>query len=62
MNKAINYIRESFIELTERVTWPPWSELIESASIVLAASAIFAFVVSIVDFLLEKLLSILYTI
>jgi preprotein translocase subunit SecE len=43
------YIKESVDELVNNVTWPTWSELIQSTGLVLIASAIFAIVIFIMD-------------
>jgi preprotein translocase subunit SecE len=43
------YIKESIDELVNNVTWPSWSELVQSTALVLVASAIFAVVIFIMD-------------
>ena len=30
MNKVSNYFRDSYKELTEKVTWPTWAQLQQS--------------------------------
>jgi len=45
MSKIINYIKESYDELINKVSWPTWSELQNSAIVVSVASLIIAFVV-----------------
>jgi preprotein translocase subunit SecE len=47
-------------ELLNKVTWPSWEELRESAVIVLIASVIFAVLVYIVDLLLGYGLNFFY--
>ena len=39
------YIKESYIELTEKVTWPTWRELQSSAILVLIAAVIIALLI-----------------
>jgi preprotein translocase subunit SecE len=39
------YIKESYIELTEKVTWPTWRELQSSAILVLIAAIIIALLI-----------------
>jgi preprotein translocase subunit SecE len=39
------YIKESYIELTEKVTWPTWKELQSSAILVLIAAVIIALLI-----------------
>ncbi len=40
MNKISNYFRESYKELTEKVTWPTWAQLQQSTLIVLICNRI----------------------
>ena len=39
------YIKESYIELTQKVTWPTWKELQSSAILVLVAAVIIALLI-----------------
>ena len=39
------YIKESYIELTQKVTWPTWKELQSSAILVLIAAVIIALLI-----------------
>jgi preprotein translocase subunit SecE len=58
MAKVVDFLKESYTEMTQKVTWPTWSELQNSAVIVLVASLIIALVVFLMDrsagFVLEK--------
>jgi preprotein translocase subunit SecE len=49
MNKIRIYFQEVGDELLKKVTWPTWSELQESAIIVMIATLIFAIVVFVMD-------------
>jgi preprotein translocase subunit SecE len=49
MDKVSEYIKESYIELTEKVTWPTWRELYNSAILVIIAAFIIAFLVLVMD-------------
>lgn len=49
MAKVTEYIKESYEELTEKVTWPTWSELQNSAILVLVAAIIIALIVLLMD-------------
>ncbi|PLX11494.1 MAG: preprotein translocase subunit SecE [Marinilabiliales bacterium] len=44
-----NYFRESYQEWTQKVSWPTWSELQNSAIVVSVASLIIAFVIYLMD-------------
>lgn len=43
--RLTNYFRETRDELLNKVTWPSWSDLTESTSIVIIASIIFALII-----------------
>ena len=48
-NKVVQFIKESYEEMTQKVTWPTWGELQNSAVLVLVASFIIALVVFAMD-------------
>ena len=60
MNKIGNYFRESFKELTEKVTWPTWPQLQQSTMIVLAATLVITFIVLGMDFVAGNGLKFIY--
>ena len=60
MRKFINYLKESWTELTKKVTWPTWSKLQSSAVLVLVATCILAVVVFVMDFAFQKLMEFIY--
>ena len=62
MNKMRAYFKEVREELLTKVTWPTWSELQESAIVVMVATLIFAVVVFAMDFSFNKGMEKLYTI
>ncbi len=45
MDGVSEYIKESYIELTQKVTWPTWKELQSSAILVLIAAVIIALLI-----------------
>jgi preprotein translocase subunit SecE len=61
MAGVAEYIKESYIELTEKVTWPTWSELQSSAVLVLVAAIIIAMVIFGMDQIIGFLLKQFYT-
>ncbi|MCM1177626.1 MAG: preprotein translocase subunit SecE [Bacteroidales bacterium] len=61
MRKFINYLKESYVELTKKVTWPSWKDLQSSALLVMIASVIFAVVVFAMDYAFENLMRVIYT-
>lgn len=60
MNKIGNYIKDSYKELAERVTWPSWNELQQSTMIVLVATIIITLIVALMDFVAGGALNFLY--
>lgn len=60
MEKLTAFLKESWHEITNEVTWPKYSELQSSATLVLVASIIFALVVGAIDFLIDNGLKLLY--
>ncbi len=61
MRKFINYLKESYIELTKKVTWPTWVKLQSSALLVLVATVIVAAALFVIDFAFEHLMTAIYT-
>ena len=49
MAKVSEYIKESYVELTQKVTWPTWGELWNSSILVLIAALIIAFIIAAMD-------------
>ena len=62
MSKFINYLKESYTELTKKVTWPTWEKLQSSALLVLVATLILAVVVFVIDFAFQHLMELVYSI
>lgn len=60
MNKVVLFFKESYVELKEKVTWPKWSELQNSSTLVLIASLIFALVIFGMDRVFETVLGWFY--
>jgi preprotein translocase subunit SecE len=60
MAKVTEYIKESYEELTEKVTWPTWGELQSSAILVLVAAIIIALIVLLMDQSFGRLLQYFY--
>jgi preprotein translocase subunit SecE len=58
--KFVNYIKECYNELKEKVSWPTWSELRSSVIVVSIASLIIALVVFLMDISFKNLLEVFY--
>lgn len=60
MAKVLDFFKESYQEVTEKVTWPTWSQLQNHAVVVLVASLIIALVVLVMDKASGNFLELLY--
>ena len=58
--KFINYIKECYTELKDKVTWPTWKELQSSVIVVSIASLLIALVVFLMDISFKNLLEAFY--
>lgn len=61
MRKFINYLKESFTELTKKTTWPAWDKLQSSAILVMVATVILAAALWVVDYAFQHLMTAIYT-
>ena len=61
MKKIIKYFKESYAELFHKVTWPTWSELQNSTTVVMIASAIIAGVIALMDLGFDNLMAEVYS-
>lgn len=60
MSKLSVYFKESYNELTKKVSWPTWVQLQSSAIVVLVASVLFAVVIFLMDFAFKNLMTGIY--
>ncbi|MDD2283935.1 MAG: preprotein translocase subunit SecE [Paludibacter sp.] len=58
--KVVNYIKESYTELVQKVSWPTRAELMNSAIVVLIASIIIALIVWVMDLSFETIMTFVY--
>jgi len=61
MSAVTDYINDSYIELTEKVTWPTWRELQSSAVLVLVAAIMIALVIFGMDQVISYILRQFYS-
>ena len=61
MSSFTSLIKESWVEVTENVTWPKFTDLQSSSVLVLVASLIFALLVGVVDLAFKSGLDLFYT-
>ena len=60
--KIVDYVKESYTELKEKVSWPTWKELRSSVIVVYIASLIIALVVFLMDISFKNLMELFYNI
>ena len=61
MSKIGGYIRESYNELVDKVSWPTWSELQGSSIVVAIATIIIALIIYFMDSIFSNLMKIFYS-
>ena len=54
------YIKESYDELMNKVTWRSWPDLLSSTRLVIVGSIIFALVVFVMDIISKQVLDLIY--
>ena len=60
MAKVLDFFKESYQEVTTKVTWPTWSQLQNHAVVVLVASLIIALIILVMDKASSNVLELLY--
>ena len=60
MNKFSAYLKDSYNELVEKVTWPTWEQLQQSTMIVLGATLVITAIVWVMDFVAAGGLNLIY--
>ena len=58
--RIVNYVKESYKELVEKVSWPKFPELQSSTIVVMIASLLFAIVVLVMDMSFENIMKFIY--
>ncbi|MGM9753411.1 MAG: preprotein translocase subunit SecE [Candidatus Cryptobacteroides sp.] len=61
MGKFTNYVKESFVELTKKTSWPSWDKLQSSALLVMVTTVLLAVVLWLIDLAFQSLMSVIYT-
>ena len=56
----MGYIKDSYKELVEKVTWPSFAQLQSSTIVVMVASLIFAMIVLVMDVSFETIMQGIY--
>jgi preprotein translocase subunit SecE len=61
MNKFSVFVRDSYKELTEKVSWPKWEQLQQSTMIVLGATLFITAIVALMDFVANGTMKFIYS-
>ncbi|HMS28839.1 MAG: preprotein translocase subunit SecE [Saprospiraceae bacterium] len=61
MEKLKLYLKESYHELVDKVTWPTWQNLFDSARVVIIASLLIALVIFVMDLVTNTVLNFIYS-
>tara|TARA_B100000287_G_C19972554_1_gene519153 strand:+ start:68 stop:262 length:195 start_codon:yes stop_codon:yes gene_type:complete len=61
MAKQESYIKKSYDELVNKVSWPSWSDLQSSTIVVAIASAIIALIIYFMDSVFSNVLELFYS-
>jgi preprotein translocase subunit SecE len=56
MDRIQLYLKESYNELVNKVTWPTWSKLLQDSRLVLVASLILSLIIFLIDMAAQGLL------
>ena len=60
MSKISAYIKESYTELVDKVSWPSWEELQSSVIVVMLATAIIGLLIFVMDFGFQAVMNLFY--
>jgi preprotein translocase subunit SecE len=61
MSKFTAFVKESYEELMDKVTWPQWDQLQQSTMIVLGATLFITAVVAVMDLIANGSLKFIYS-
>lgn len=60
MSKVGLYVKESYKELTKKVSWPTWNELQSHAGVVMVATVIMAVLILVMDLAFKNVMTAIY--
>ena len=60
MAKIATYVKESWKELTTKVTWPTWDKLQSSAILVMVTTLILAVIIWLIDLVIRNIMMGIY--
>ncbi|MFT4898337.1 MAG: preprotein translocase subunit SecE [Flavobacteriales bacterium] len=60
MEKLTVYLKEVYVELKERTTWPTFKQLQKDSFLVLGASIVFALMIKVMNLGFHKVMDLIY--
>ena len=60
MESIIGYIKESYDELLNKVTWPSWGSLISTSRVVIIATIVITMIIFVMDAIASTSLKFIY--
>ncbi|MCS6834178.1 MAG: preprotein translocase subunit SecE [Flammeovirgaceae bacterium] len=60
MKKLLQFFKDSYVEMTQHVTWLSYRELQNNAVLVLVASLIFALLIGVMDLGIRNVVDLIY--
>lgn len=61
MNKFSLFLKDSYKEMTEKVSWPTWEQLQQSTMVVLGATIFITALVALMDFIANGAMKFIYS-
>ena len=61
MNNFTSFVKESYLELVEQVSWPKWEQLQQSTMIVIGATLFITLIVGGMDFIASGSMKFIYS-
>jgi preprotein translocase subunit SecE len=61
MNKISVFVKESYQELVENVSWPKWEQLQQSTMIVIGSTLFITVIVALMDFIANGSMKFIYS-
>ena len=58
--KIKTYFSDVYTELVHKVSWPTWSQLVNSSAVVMIASVIIALAIFLIDFVFRHVMDFIY--
>jgi len=60
LNKITTYLKEVYVELLHKTSWPSFKELQKESLIVLIASVVFSLLIMVMDGTFKKVMDLIY--